>query len=105
MSQFKPHTTVPNTLRYRTRRKYPIRGLCEACKSAPAAERHHKDKQLANNHYSNIAFLCRPCHLAAHAAMRLPCSECGRDFKPLRKGLCNPCYQRKRKRHATHQAI
>lgn len=57
--------------------------------------------------------LCRSCHMksdgraaARNAALaaaarrnitpQLPCAECGRLYKPLRRGLCSTCYERKR---------
>jgi uncharacterized protein YlaI len=80
----------------------------------PATERHHKDEDTHNNARENVVFLCRPCHgridgrdaaLAARgpalAAARFkpasPCAECGRVYKPLRRGLCHACYERHRK--------
>lgn len=47
---------------------------CEVCGREPGGkpriERHHKDSNTRNNDRSNIAFLCVPCHKAAHRAMK-----------------------------------
>lgn len=59
--------------------------------------------------------LCRSCHMREdgrlvellkraprQAGMVLPsgtCSDCGREFKPLRRGRCFPCYQREFGQH------
>lgn len=46
---------------------YPELGICErsGC-SAPAVDRHHKDRDTWNNERSNIEFLCRRCHTITH---------------------------------------
>jgi hypothetical protein len=56
--------------------------------------------------------LCRRCHMAEDGRIRnlsvghpgtmpSPCDRCGREYKPLRKGLCHRCadraYQLKRR--------
>jgi|SRR5579864_579601 len=99
-----------NAARKRTRRMYPL-GDCERCGKS-ATDRHHKDDNTANNHPSNVSILCRRCHmevdgrLAALIAMAKaprvikpprPCGKCDRPFKPLRRGLCNSCYERERR--------
>jgi hypothetical protein len=94
-TRIKP-STVPNTLRYRARRWYPVLSDCQRCLVAKATQRHHKDGDIQNNTAENIGFLCRACHIAIHDEERPPCSECNRKLKPLRKGLCHNCYERKR---------
>jgi hypothetical protein len=88
----------------RARRLYRVLGSCERC-GGKATERHHKDDDAGNNARSNIAFLCRRCHMAEDgrldalriAGRREPdppraCENCTRLYKPLRKGRCWPCY-------------
>lgn len=48
--------------RKRALRMYPDLGPCSLC-GAPKAERHHIDANTANNDPSNIAVLCRRCHM------------------------------------------
>ena len=48
--------------RTRALRMYPVIGPCELCGS-PDSERHHLDGNTANNDHSNIAALCRKCHM------------------------------------------
>lgn len=50
--------------RTRAQRKFVKSKPCEACGSS-VSERHHKDGNTANNKRSNIAFLCRRCHMLA----------------------------------------
>lgn len=49
------------TKRYRAVRRYRL-GSCEKC-GKPATDRHHKDGDTGNNARSNIALLCRRCHM------------------------------------------
>jgi len=48
--------------RTRAQRLYPNIGPCSECGN-PRSERHHKDDNPANNVPSNIAILCRSCHM------------------------------------------
>lgn len=48
--------------RKRALKAYPNVGPCTRC-GAPKAERHHIDENTANNDPSNIAILCRRCHM------------------------------------------
>lgn len=48
--------------RKRALRLYPDIGPCSKC-GAAKAERHHRDDNTANNDPSNIAILCRRCHM------------------------------------------
>jgi|ERR1039458_10253671 5-methylcytosine-specific restriction endonuclease McrA len=48
--------------RTRAQRLYPNIGPCSVCGSK-RAERHHRDDNPANNVPSNIAILCRKCHM------------------------------------------
>lgn len=47
------------------KRWFPMPELCEACEKVPPVDRHHRDGNSQNNDPSNIAFLCRRCHMAA----------------------------------------
>lgn len=106
--------------RMRCRKYYPsLDGvLCERCLRKPAVDRHHRDDNIENNEPGNILLVCRKCHmeldrrldrLMANKALwwRIerdrwgdgnckvydprPCKNCGRLFKPLRKGRCATC--------------
>ena len=97
------------TKRSRAQKKFSLHA-CELC-GANATDRHHKDGDTGNNARSNIARLCRRCHMSVDGRLanfllpenRLqpqeakPCGNCGRPSKPLRKGLCHACneYQRR----------
>src|SRR3990167_254255 len=48
--------------RTRAQRLYPAIGSCQQCGNQ-RAERHHRDDNTANNRKSNIAILCRRCHM------------------------------------------
>lgn len=48
--------------RRRAQRMYPVIGACIRC-GAGKAERHHVDGNTLNNRSSNIAVLCRKCHM------------------------------------------
>lgn len=95
----------------RARRWFKLPDLCERCKAKPPSDRHHKDGKPWNNEPSNIAFLCRACHMIEDGRIEVgtrgprdgtgvkaisPCSKCGRPYKPLRRGMCNGCYEYKR---------
>ena len=90
------------TNRQRCQRLYPFLGMCEgALCTKDAVDRHHKDGDTANNDRSNIAFLCRSCHVRAHGYVarklfdpkrkREHCLNCCRLAKPLRGGRCRAC--------------
>jgi hypothetical protein len=99
----------PDAKRMRARRKFEIAGrTCEDCGNSPAVDRHHKDGDTGNNDATNIAFLCRRCHMAADGRLdrfrdarggrrygpqpAKPCVQCGAEYKPRRRGLCRKCY-------------
>lgn len=57
--------------------------------------------------------LCRRCHMAEDGRLAAfakqasapraeqtakPCTQCGQPYKPLRRGLCRPCYRRQPER-------
>lgn len=82
------------------------------CKCGAKAERHHRDGNQLNNHPSNLLFVCRRCHMTEDGRLsRLlernrhsgkkqppkPCVQCQREAKPLRRGLCSRCFDRKRR--------
>lgn len=96
----------------RKRARAIIRDLgthCTRCGQQKPLERHHIDGDTGNNDVENIQILCRRCHMEIDGRLekvRLlspavkppkPCAECGRLYKPLRKGLCHSCSERKRR--------
>lgn len=98
----------PETKRARAQRKYPIKD-CQEC-GREATERHHIDDDTGNNDPENIMILCRRCHMKIDGRLEiflsyrntkkvppLPCDNCKRLAKPLRRGLCHACneYQRR----------
>ena len=101
----------PDAGRQTARRIHRLLGKCDYCEN-PARDRHHKNGDATDNSTENLAFLCRKCHMeedgrlmkfVASAGGRIdhplpprPCSECGRLWKPTRRGLCGACYDRKR---------
>lgn len=102
--------------RCRARKLYAI-GECQRC-GKPATDRHHIDDNQSNNKPSNILICCRRCHMQVDGrAERLAawspvhnqpqppkeCTQCGKLYKPMRKGLCGACYDRKRKRNANRK--
>ena len=52
--------------RSRALRRYRDIGPCSQCGSTIYVERHHRDRNTANNAESNIAILCKACHAEAH---------------------------------------
>lgn len=102
-------TANPRTGHCRALRLYPLGGLCEHCREAPAADRHHKDGNPLNNDRANVELLCRRCHMIADGRLprfrdakggrgrkqpAKPCASCGELAKPLRRGRCARCYKR-----------
>lgn len=105
----------------RARKLYPL-GPCEHC-GKPATDRHHKDGNTRNNEPSNVEVLCRRCHMLADGRLEAfakaaggrfheplpprPCSNCGRLYKPLRRGRCGACsdYFREHNRERTEEAV
>jgi hypothetical protein len=102
---WKGDAALRQSKRYRVVRAMPDLGPCEEC-GRPAVDRHHKDGNTGNNDFSNIARLCRSCHMrvdgrtealirnaqVANAARPPePCRVCGKPSKPLSKGRCHRC--------------
>jgi hypothetical protein len=99
-------------------RLIPVLGACEVC-GAPATDRHHRDGHPENNVRSNLAQLCRSCHMTADGRLeRLrvmgqrdkmqpakPCVTCWRPAKPLRRGRCPRCRQASRRLGAKLQRL
>jgi NMD protein affecting ribosome stability and mRNA decay len=84
----------------------PELGKCERCDNK-ATDRHHIDGNPTNNVRENIMGVCRRCHMDLDGRLtRLgteirvrptpprPCVECGKLYKPTRRGMCNTCYLR-----------
>jgi hypothetical protein len=55
--------------RARALRLYPDIGPCELCGN-PRSERHHVDENTANNEPSNIAIICRRCHMRTDGRLK-----------------------------------
>jgi hypothetical protein len=81
---------------YRTQRAYPLAGrVCEDC-GAPATDRHHLDRDVANTAPANIVFLCERHHGARH---RLASCNRGHDLSdpantytdPRGRRFCREC--------------
>lgn len=107
--------------RVRARNRYRL-GPCEHC-GKPACDRHHKDGNTLNNETSNIAILCRRCHMVVdgrlavirvsgkprRAAVVSVCKVCGNEYRPLRSGRCLRCasyfYRRGEERPANPRTV
>ena len=109
---WKGHRASIGSARERARTRYPAQ-CCKLC-GAQNAERHHQDGDPYNNEASNLAILCRRCHMIvdgrleslkamalAQAGMERtqpqPCVRCRRMYKPRRNGLCSRCYDKDRR--------
>lgn len=104
------------TKRRRAQRQFLV-DRCERC-GEPACDRHHRDGDTGNNDASNVAILCRRCHMTVDGRLeRLadsryvpsiqppkPCSICGRLSKPLRRSRCGACYEHVRL-HGTERVV
>lgn len=108
----------PNQGRKQAIRLYPLLAWCQRCKVKRAEDRHHKDGNTFNNKSSNIAHLCRTCHMTEDGRLvaliaagkrwtkqkssspNKVCIICG-DIKsrPRWKGRCHACdiYFRRRR--------
>lgn len=117
---WKGDAALPSSKRQRARFLYDL-GPCEDCGQA-AVERHHKDGDTGNNAPENIALLCRRCHMERDGRMNAfkemarangrtaepkPCENCGRLYKPLRRGRCAACnvYLRRTGRERSREAL
>ena len=63
-------------------RHIPLAEKCEECE-APAVDRHHKDGDPSNNDLTNVASLCRRCHMLADGRL-----EILRQHRPARLTHC-----------------
>jgi hypothetical protein len=99
------------TKRKRARAVVPKMVACMRCGSRDKRlERHHVDGDTGNNSVLNIRIVCRRCHMVIDGRLDKlktagptpqppkPCDECGKLAKPLRRGLCHACNERKRRR-------
>ena len=75
-------------------RKLVPPGPCTECGKPDASDVHHLDGDHTNNTPSNLARLCRSCHLKAHR-MKGACVVCGKPVKG--HGYCEMHYQRWKK--------
>ena len=61
---WKGDAALSATKRERIQKRLSLDGVtCERCQVAPATDRHHVDGDPGNNARSNIACLCRRCHM------------------------------------------
>jgi len=75
-------------------RKLIPKGPCSACGDPNGSDVHHIDQDHTNNDLSNLARLCRSCHMKEHRERRL-CVVCGKPQKG--HGYCDKHYQRWKK--------
>jgi hypothetical protein len=91
-----------------------VPGPLPACECGRPSERHHKDGDCTNNDITNIELVCRSCHMKRDGRMTnlkrggpvlpaRPCRQCGKPYKPLRKGLCHACNERARRAAAANR--
>lgn len=104
-SDWKGDAATDEAKRKRARRRFQLIA-CETCGNQ-VSERHHKDGNPGNNDPSNIAILCRKCHMVADGRMgrawryvRPPgtpttCMICGGVASPKKraKGRCHACVE------------
>jgi len=104
---WKGDEALPATKRQRAVRRFVL-DECERC-GKKATDRHHKDGNTGNNEESNIAKLCRRCHMLVDGRLEVitamlkacnkaksqrvvpPCKICGRHLGPQRHGRCPAC--------------
>lgn len=101
--------------------RYPILGVCEQCGEKPAFDRHHKNGDVFDNTRSNLAFLCRRCHMSIDGRLGqsgaggvvIPRTHCKRGHSlsggnlylaPSGERVCRECRRaRDRARRARHR--
>lgn len=94
------------TGRVRAQAAFPVLGICQHCNLKPAKDRHHIDNNTYNNDPSNVALLCRKCHMIADGRLVAlmkhlrhdvkpprPCKTCECLTKIVRHGECPKCYE------------
>lgn len=106
--------------RTRARRMYVVDD-CERC-GKPAMDRHHRDGNPGNNDPSNVAILCRKCHMLADGRLlRLteigannskrnqkpprPCKTCGTINTVFWYGECHKCNEYRRRNSRSRPAV
>lgn len=82
-----------STSHYHARKLVPA-GACSICGKPDATDVHHKDGDHLNNSPSNLARVCRGCHIRLHRP-KGSCILCGKPLKGL--GYCDKHYQRLKK--------
>jgi hypothetical protein len=102
------------------RRLRDLGTTCSRCGETKSLERHHIDGDPGNNDLGNISVLCRRCHMEVDGRLAAfvayvppekppkPCVNCGKLYKPLRRGLCHACNERQRrekKRRECHRDV
>lgn len=107
-----------DSYRLRARHLIRLRGQeCECCRRSKAVDRHHVDGNPKNNAVSNIALLCRKCHMVIDGRIEklknkkpriLPakkCKICLELSKPLRRGRCHRCNEYFRRHQSEWSAV
>lgn len=98
--QWKGDRAARGTGHCRAIRLYPDIGPCSKCGDSKS-ERHHLDDNTLNNDPSNIAILCRRCHMLSDG--RIPAKKdcrvtgCGKPSNKLGWCLMHYTYARSRK--------
>ncbi|MGR2681598.1 HNH endonuclease signature motif containing protein [Chromobacterium haemolyticum] len=73
---------------------------CERCGSTETLQRHHKDRNPANNSPENVEILCLKCHKADHmldgtwgrgTVEPATCKVCSQEFLPKRTRRSSIC--------------
>jgi hypothetical protein len=81
----------PNSGRKAAQRMYPALA-CQTCGGITILQRHHKDRNPANNEPDNVEILCNPCHAAEHRRlMPVACRVCQTMFTPKRARRATVC--------------
>lgn len=65
-------TPARGTLRKRTGKAVPLKPACERCGSAKERQRHHRNRDIADNRPENVETLCARCHALEHWATDKP---------------------------------
>lgn len=63
--QWRGDDVLPRSARARATRRFKQLGPCVEC-GDPKSERHHIDRNPANNESANILVLCHGCHMRKH---------------------------------------
>ena len=70
--------------------------------SRDAAAKGRLNAQKHPERYAGALARAQAARLAKPRVQPMPCSRCGRLYKPLRRGFCHNCNEKKRYRERTH---